>query len=261
MRKHERDSSGTEPVRNDGPDRPLLPSRLRLTAKQEAFAVAVAGGVPHWQAYIDTYATARTSRATARGNANKLAHDPKVARRIQDLRDASASHRMRPVSALVDELQETVDADPTELVRVEIDACADCWRDTDHGRDPNPDCAACHGSGIARVAYADTSRVSPAARRLVRGVEVWPDGKLKRLHLHDQTQLRIELHRLRGLHVERSVNVHLNATSPALKDMTHEQVLDMLESIRPTVDSGPSIDDVGGTVDSKRLPLTLDMQP
>ena len=47
---------------------------------------------------------------------------------------------------------------------------------------------------------------APGARRLLRGIELFPDGSVKRLLLHDQTALRIELHKLRGLHVDRSVS-------------------------------------------------------
>lgn len=223
-----------------------------LTARQEAFARAVAvEGLPLADAYMKTYGTLAASRNTVRTNACKLARHPKVARRIQELYDATAGRSMRPVQALIAELEEAVAADPGELVRVEVDCCPKCWPDATHSREPNPDCSECFGKGDARVAYTSTAEVSPAARRLVRGVECWPDGRVKRLFLHDQTQLRIELHRLRGLHIERSVNLNVNATLPRLKDMDTEQALDYLESLRPTTPTvmAPSAD---------RLPVTVD---
>jgi hypothetical protein len=126
-------------------------------------------------------------------------------------------------------------ADVNELVRLDVGSCEQCWgEDADRSRDPNPDCAGCHGAGKPRVKFASTADVSPGARRLLRGVELFPDGKIKRLLFHDQTALRIELHRLRGLHIERSINVNATVNVPALDKMSREEQLAFLESLRPT---------------------------
>lgn len=100
-------------------------------------------------------------------------------------------------------------------------------------RDPNPECVGCSGTGVNRIKFNSTADASPGARRLIRGFETWPNGDIKRLHLADQTALRIELHRLRGLHVDRSLNVNLNASVPTPKDLTHEQALDYLDRLKP----------------------------
>jgi len=224
-----------------------------LTARQEAFAQAVgAQGLPLADAYEVAYSTLSASRATIRTNAHKLARNLRVARRIQELRDATAGRSVRSTAALIAELEEAVSADPAELVRIEVGCCPECWSDGDHGRDANPDCGKCFGQGAARVHYASTDAASPGARRLVRGIETWPDGSLKRLHLHDQTALRIELHRLRGLHVERSVNLNVNTSTRDLVHMTAEQRLDFLESLRPTA--------AGTTQSAGRLPVTVDSE-
>ena len=45
---------------------------------------------------------------------------------------------------------------------------------------------------------------------------------------------RIELHRLKGMHVDRSINVTAHVPVPKLKDMSPAEALDYLESLRPT---------------------------
>src|SRR5690606_21430319 len=113
-------------------------------------------------------------------------------------------------------------------------------------REPHGECSQCHGAGDARVHFSSTAAASRGARRLLRGVELYPDGRLKRLHLHDQTALRVELHKLRGMVIDRSVVAHVAV--PDLKDMSRDDMLDMLESIRPTRPVSPE-------------PVTIDVTP
>lgn len=259
------------------------PVAKALTPRQDAFARAYASTGLAVDSYRAAYACEGSSQATVRVNASRLLHTPSVARRIRELQDAAAERAVRSNAALMADLEEMVDANPGELVRIETGACRCCWGEHgkhqwrheaeyaaacdaaladpgtpwpsiaggfgyDTGRPPNPDCGACDGKGLSRVVYGSTAEVSRAAQRLVRGVETWPDGTLKRLHLHDQTALRIELHKLRGLHIERSVSLNVNASVPTPKDMTAAQALDYLESLRPTA---PRI----------REPVTLDHEP
>lgn len=42
--------------------------------------------------------------------------------------------------------------------------------------DPNPECPVCEGEGIQRVVFQDTTKLSPAARMLYRGVKITKDG-------------------------------------------------------------------------------------
>ncbi|HTU68245.1 MAG TPA: terminase small subunit [Steroidobacteraceae bacterium] len=99
--------------------------------------------------------------------------------------------------------------------------------------DPSPDCPACHGIGLNKVRLQSSDAVSPAAQRLMRGVELHPDGSLKRLHTYDQFAMRVELHRLRGMHVDRALNFNVNANVPSLKDLTPEQALEFLDRLKP----------------------------
>jgi hypothetical protein len=87
------------------------------------------------------------------------------------------------------------------------------------------------------VKFTSTADASPGARRLLRGIELFPDGRVKRLLLHDQVALRIELHRLRGLHVDRSISLNLNADlKPLKRDMTVEEALAIMQELAPVSD-------------------------
>jgi hypothetical protein len=101
--------------------------------------------------------------------------------------------------------------------------------------EPNPACGQCDGSGVPRVRFSSTADASPGARRLLRGVELFPDGSVKRVLLHDQAALRMELHKLRGMHVDRSLSVNLSAElKPLRKGLTVEEALAIMESVAPT---------------------------
>lgn len=240
-----------------------------LNSRQEAFCRMYAEGGIATDAYEAAYTT--SNRAVARAAAARLLrHNPRVRARVRELQDAAAGRAQRPVAALIAELEAMVDADPNEVMRLDVCCCRHCWGDKggyqfrdeaelgaamdrwlashsgpkplpapdtsggfgfDPGRDSNPSCGHCEGAGVQRVKFASTADVSPGARRLLRGIELFPDGSVKRVLLHDQTQLRIELHKLRGLHIDRSVNVNVNV--PTLKDMTNEQALDFLDSLKP----------------------------
>jgi len=125
---------------------------------------------------------------------------------------------------LIFELEEMVNADVNELISVEYRACLGCWPVIDPHQDPNTDCLACAGRGERVVILADTSKVSPGARRLFKGVELDQWGHVKKLLLHDQMAARIELHKLKGLHIERSVNLNVNKNLPNVGEMVKDPI-------------------------------------
>lgn len=135
---------------------------------------------------------------------------------------------------LIFELEEMCDADTNELIRVERKPCLGCWPFEEPSEEPNDQCQACFGFGERRVYLADTTKVSPGARRLFKGVELNPDGSVKKLLLHDQMAARIELHRIKGLHIERSLNVNVNRNLPAVKDLVKDplEMEKYLESLK-----------------------------
>lgn len=261
----------------------VLAKPTDLTQRQENFArLFVETGIAV-DAYRAAYNAEGSSRASARVEAYRLLRNPKVAARVREMQDATTDRSLRSTAALIRELEAMVDADPNELARIDVGACRWCWSDPPgsfHWRDaaelgtamdryvaelaspkplpvpdasggygyrsdrePNPECSCCDGAGVARVKYTSTTDVSPGARRLLRGIELFPDGSLKRVLLHDQTALRVELHKLRGLHVDRSVSLNVNANVPALpKNLSVADALRMLESIAPAPIEAEPID-------------------
>jgi phage terminase small subunit len=240
-----------------------------LTHKQEAFAQHLAVYGQPVEAYLATYAVKKTrNRNALRASAFNIANHPKVRARVAVLQAASAERAVTTNAELMAALEELVDVDPAEIVAVVVSPCRFChginheyqWATPDEhalacaksihrgepapndvggfgftlDREPHGECPQCHGAGDARVHFSNTAAASRGARRLVRGVELFPDGRLKRLHLHDQAALRVELHKLRGMVVDRSLNVNVNTSAPDLRNMSREEQLDLLESIKPT---------------------------
>ena len=79
---------------------------MALTAKQEAFAQAVADGMTQSDAYRSAYDASKTKPEVIHVNASKLMADAKVALRVAELREALASKslwtRLDSVQALSD---------------------------------------------------------------------------------------------------------------------------------------------------------------
>lgn len=244
-----------------------------LSPKQEAFAQHYVEFGSLLDAYRSAYSVSTTNPHTARNNGYKVLNHPRVAARIRELRGALCERSLMSTGELIADLEAMVTADVNELMSIDYANCRRChgtahsyqWRDEaehtvalaqyldsqgsprplpepdnsggygfDPHRAPHPDCPHCEGQGVQRVRIANTADVSPGARKLYRGVELYESGQVKRILLNDPMSARIELHRLRGMHVDRSVSVNVNANIPQLKDMSQEQALDFLESLRPT---------------------------
>lgn len=247
---------------------PVQPA-LDLTSKQDAFARAYVQGCSVADAYRFAYRVGDdTVPATVRNNGYKVLNHPKVATRIRQLQEAAGAFTTKSTGLLIAELEEMVGADLQELMQLVVGACRACWGeggahqwrdDVEYARacdeamatgqplpsmaggfgyqferDPNPECGECNGAGIQRVRLTNTADLSPAVRRLFRGIELFPDGSIKRVLLHDQMAARIELHRLKGMHIDRSLSVTARVAVPALQDMSPQQALDYLERLRPT---------------------------
>lgn len=209
-----------------------------------------------------------TAPGTVRNNGYKVLNHPRVAARVRELQEAAGARSVQSTAYLIRELEEMVSADLNELMQLVVGACRHCyghshryqWRDADEyldacvraldasenppndaggygykfDREPHPECDHCQGSGVQRVRFTNTADLSPGVRRLFKGIELFPDGGIKRVLLHDQMQARIELHKLRGMHIDRSVSLTAHVAVPALKDMSRSEALDFLESLRPT---------------------------
>ncbi len=261
---------------------PILPLQTvrpshALTVRQEAFCRAYAECGIALDAYKAAYDADGSSRATLRTNAYRLLKDPRIANYVRELQDAAAARAGRSAAALIAELEEMVSADLNELMQLVVGSCRHCWgghgayqwrdemeyaRACDEAmaagkplpamgggfgyqfeREPNPECDHCEGAGIQRVRLTNTADLSPGVRRLFRGIETHCDGSVKKVLLHDQMAARVELHRLKGMHIDRSINVNANVSVPTLKEMSPEQALDFLESLRPTRSPSPTVID------------------
>ena len=199
--------------------------------------------------------------------ARDLLQRPDVRVRLRQHQSAISAMSVKDVETLTRELEELVEADVNELITVRTGACRYCWgvggfyqwRDTAElqtaiedairrqkpspemsggfdyrfERVPNDDCKECEGRGIQKVFLNDTDSLSPGARRLYKGLECYPDGTVKKLLLHDQLAARQELHRIRGMHVDRSMSVTLTGNLPNAKEIaaSPEKAMDFLESL------------------------------
>lgn len=253
-----------------------------LSPKQEAFAQAYIETGSVAAAYREAYNVGdSTAAATVRNNGHKILGHPKVAARVRTLRAALCEGAFMTSAELVSDLEAIVNADVEELVSLVVGCCRRCWGDppgayqwrnpeewafaldrhiaslvTAHplsipepascfgfspDKEPNPSCFACNGAGEKHTRF-NIVDASPGAKKLFKGLELFPDGSIKRVLLHDQMAARMELHKIKGLHVERSINVNANVTVPALKDMSTAEALNFLESLRPTRPALPVIE-------------------
>ncbi len=67
----------------------------------------------------------------------------------------------------------------------------------DPRRDPNPMCPHCYGAGVMHTIISDTTKLTPQARKLYKGLKIKGNGD-KEILMHDQMQARDQLHRLVG---------------------------------------------------------------
>lgn len=218
------------------------------------------------RAYRDAFGEGQ-SKNPARSGRDLLAR-PDVMARLRVHQDAISAMSVKSTDTLVRELEELVEADANELIEIKTGACRYCWGvagmyqwkdvaelekaimdaiqrqkptpESEGGfgyrfdRGANPECAVCEGEGKQRVRLAEGDSLSPGARRLYKGLECHPDGSVKKLLLHDQFAARQELHRIRGMHVDRSMSVTMVGRLPDAKEIANspEKVNDFLESLK-----------------------------
>ena len=91
--------------------------------------------------------------------------------------------------------------------------------------EPVGDCPSCFGMGIGEVRVADTTKLSPGARKLLKGIEVTKNGI--KVMLHDQQEARNMIATCMGI---------LGATAPALPFMKSAQTVEedkVVENVTP----------------------------
>lgn len=172
--------------------------------------------------------------AMARQAARDLLRRPRIQVRLREHQEAIANlPATKSAARMIHELEELVEADVNELIRVVIHPCLGCWPYGTPQPSPNPTCPACLGLGLRRVWLNDTESLSPGARRLYKGVECHEDGSVKKLLLHDQLAARQELHRIKGMHVDRSLSISAHTTIPSMAEVVKDKksAEDFLESL------------------------------
>lgn len=159
--------------------------------------------------------------------AAQIAEIPAVAKRVEEIADRlAASGIVRAIEVLRD-LVDMVNTDPEELVKHVKYNCRSCrgvdykhqWIDAaEFARSldawamskmkdltpmpsaaggfgfvpraaPLPECPACFGEGVERVILADTTKLSPGARKLLKGIKQDRFGVIT-FELHDKMQAR-----------------------------------------------------------------------
>jgi len=250
-------------------ENPSLTKPDGLSQKQENFARHYVAHGSVVEAYVRAYdVSPTTNRNSLRSTAYNVLNNAKVRARVATLQAATNAQAVMSTAELIADLEAMATADVSEVIALTVGACRHCWGeghryqwrdemeyaracdeamstgkplpdmtgcfDYRSDRAPHPECSQCDGAGMHRVRFTSTDQLSPAARKLLKSVELFPDGSLKRLHLHDQLAVRMELHRVKGMHVDRSMSVTAHVNVPSAKEFTPEQALDFLESLRPT---------------------------
>lgn len=251
---------------------PLVAALPSLTEREARFAEHYAVFDCPADAYVASGEVAPTTkRSSVLRAAYALLARPHVRARVTELRNAIAAAGPKATqAALVAELQDAIAVDVSEIVRVTVAHCPDCYSSDayavawpimaaaaidsgstdippnplafglfDPDRDPWANCASCLGAGRKVVHVTPTEKLSAPARRLVRGYECHADGSVKKLLLTDQTQLRQELHRtIPGFYAPTaSVALNLNADiKPLKRNMTVEEALAIMQELAPTTD-------------------------
>jgi hypothetical protein len=220
-----------------------------LSDKHERFVQEYVGnGGNLSEAYRAVYPNAG-NRETVWAAACRLRARADVKGRIADLTAAAAERALAKPEQLLRELQEIVDADPTELSQVVACACEKCWPDAEVGAatqrhldavrrgesptppdfsSPRPGCPS-HPRKHRYVVYTPTDELSGPVRRLIRSIRAKGDDI--DVQTIDQFAARQELHTLRKMRVTQSVTAHVsvdpskpNPWSDA--EQTPEQVLE-----------------------------------
>jgi phage terminase small subunit len=197
-------------------------------------------------AYLAVYPKVR--REVAWVNGCRLRARSDVQKRLRLLQAVAAERALVKPERLIEELHEIATADPAELSRVVVFPCADCWTDLAFGEaidraiaagadmpdehKPRSDCTRCQGLGDRRIVLTPTHELRGAARRLYRGARMKSDGSIEVL-LFDQLAARVEMHKLLGMHVSRSVSANINVPVAPSKELTAAEALAYIKSLTP----------------------------
>lgn len=200
---------------------------MGLTEKQKNFAFQYA---KDWNA---TKAAARAgySEATSGAAGSALLQKVEILEEIEMWKDInSVKARLTPEWVLY-QWKLIAEADPADLVRVEILPCKKCWPGIPGaGLPPNPECKKCSGAGEnLEVAITPTRLLTGAARRLYAGAKQTKDGI--EIKMRDQDAALKSLANYLGMEKndQRIMAVVDTLTKPA-RQMTEEELTQFIAS-------------------------------
>jgi phage terminase small subunit len=207
----------------------FLQDDTMLSPKQEAFAQTFIAANNASYAYRAVYDCRGITSTRLWQMASALRRDPKVAARITALQREAASEAITTARRILQDWVDIADADPNELVRVEIKNCRHC-NGTDYqyqfidseewardaaaqlqiGAAPRamilgfspmaevrPECPKCFGRGVTDVIVCDSTKLSPRARKLYKGAKMNRYGEIEIL-MHDQQAARESIAKMLG---------------------------------------------------------------
>lgn len=207
----------------------------KLTAKQEAFALALVETNNQSEAYRRAYnVRPGTPIRTINEAAARLAAHSGIASRVRQLRDELAKKTMVTAAMVVDQWWKIATTDTNELVQLRRINCRHCWGvghryqwtaeqfamacaemiekrrpcpdnsggdGFDGNRPPHPDCPECHGNGDESVYLADTRKLTGGAKLLYAGVKQTKYGP--EIIMRDQDDALRNIARFLGMFTEK----------------------------------------------------------
>jgi hypothetical protein len=207
-----------------------------------------------------------TKRRSMQMQAYRMRSLPHVRNRIVELRNSmAAAGPVATKAALLRDLEESAAVDVREIFILTKHHCPACYASAayvawwanaladaaEHGepvpaapmapgtfdstRKPWSECAGCAGAGRPVTHYTSFDELSPAARRLLRGIEMNSDGGIKRVLITDPNELSERLHRtVPGFYAPTtSVSLNLHAEAKPLKGLSVEEALAIMDSVAP----------------------------
>jgi hypothetical protein len=194
--------------------------------------------------------------------ASRLRHHPQISARIEELQSMAEAHTIIKARGVFQELADIASADPNDLHQLSTYNCRYChgdgnryqWvdeseladavekvqADIDAGvkrakmpdvrggfgfavrRPPNPDCVHCFGRGEVVVRITDTDKLSPKARKALKGIRMTAHGV--EVTMHDKMNALEKMAQALGMGGKDAAQMNPAAPSaPMPEDVSEEQ--------------------------------------
>jgi phage terminase small subunit len=231
----------------------------RLTLKQEKFAELYVAYRRPADAYARVYNVEKMSQNTIYSEASMLLRNPKVAKRINELRKAAAEKSSLEVMDVLDQWVKIATADPADLIKYRRLCCRCCygfnnkyqWIDEDEyalavaramdakkeppsleggvgyivNKEPHPDCKQCAGEGYEDIYITPTNKLSSQAKLLYAGLRKSRDGV--QVLMRDQDDALRNIARFLGMTNKQEVKISTPNNQPlmSISTVTADQTL------------------------------------